>query len=74
MDGWAPLYQDDTMNISGEEAKNYHAVRLDDFRDAHAGELVSADDQTGVVVYRDTPETTKTLTLGERAIRILRKR
>ncbi len=49
--------------VSGDEAKNFRAVRLDSYEDANKGELVSADDQTGVVVYRDTPESTKTITL-----------
>ena len=60
------------MNISGEEAVGFNAIRLDDFSTANKGPLVSADDVTGEVVYRDTPESTKTLTLGDHAIRIVR--
>lgn len=59
------------MIVSGEEAARFNAVRLDNFENANRGELVEADDVTGKVVYRDTPESTKTVTLGERAIRIL---
>lgn len=59
------------MKVEGDEAKLYRAVRLDSFKDANQGELVSADDLTGVVIYKDTPETTKTIVLGEHAIRIL---
>ncbi len=59
------------MNVSGEDAAGFNAVRLDDFSNANKGPLVSADDVTGIVVYRDTPESTKTLTLGDHAIRIL---
>lgn len=61
------------MKVDGEEAKHFRAVRLDSFLNANKGELVSADDVSGIVVYKDTPETTKTLELGEHAIRILPK-
>lgn len=61
------------MKVDGEDAKLFKAVRLDSFLNANLGELVSADDVTGEVVYRDTPETTKTLQLGDHAIRILPK-
>ncbi len=61
------------MRIDGEAAKEFRAVRLDSFEDANKGELVSADDITGEVVFRDTPETTKTIMLGPSAIRILPK-
>jgi len=61
------------MKIEGDDAKHYRAVRLDSFLNANLGELVSADDVTGQVIYRDTPETTKTLELGDHAIKILPK-
>lgn len=59
------------MNVSGDDAKNYRAVRLDSFENANKGELVEADDLTGKVVYRDTPDSTKTIVLGDHAIKIL---
>ena len=62
------------MIVSGEEAGQYDAIRLDSFERANRGPLISADDITGVVVYRDTPESQKTLTLGAHAIKIVRKR
>jgi hypothetical protein len=61
------------MIVSGEAAKNFRVVRLDSMEDAFKGELVSADDVTGEVIYHDTPETTKTLSLGSGAIVILSK-
>jgi hypothetical protein len=61
------------MKIDGDAAKDYRVVRLDSFENANKGELVSADEITGEVVFRDTPETTKTLMLGPSAIRILPK-
>lgn len=59
------------MRIEGEDAKRFNAIRLDNFENVNRGELVEADDVTGKVVYRDTPESTKTVVLGERAIRIM---
>ncbi len=44
------------MNISGEEALLYNAIRLDDFSNANKGPLVSADDVTGIVIFKDTPD------------------
>ena len=60
------------MNVSGEEAALYDAIRLDSLESANKGPLVSADDVTGTAVYHDTPETTKTLELGAHALRIVR--
>jgi hypothetical protein len=60
------------MNVSGSDAKLYDAVRLDSMERANRGPLVSADEVTGVVVFYDTPESTKTITLGEHAIKIVR--
>ncbi|TAK81878.1 MAG: hypothetical protein EPO09_21750 [Aquabacterium sp.] len=61
------------MNVSGEEAKLYDAVRLDNFERANRGELISADDVSGIVIYKDAAGEAKTVTLGEHAIRILPK-
>jgi hypothetical protein len=61
------------MTVSDDDAKLYDAISLSDFSSVNRGELVSADDATGVVVYRDTPESTKTVTLGLHAIRIVRR-
>lgn len=61
------------MIVSGEEAKRFDAVSLSSFESVNRGELVSADDTTGVVQYRDTPESIKTVTLGDHAIRIVRR-
>ena len=59
------------MIVSGTEAARFNAVRLDDFTNVNRGPLVEADDVTGKVVYRDTPESTKTVTLGDHSIRII---
>lgn len=61
------------MIVSGEEALLYDAVRLDSCMPANRGPLVRADDQSGEVEYRDTPETTVKLALGQHAIRIIRR-
>lgn len=60
------------MNVTGENAALYNAVRLDNFENANRGPLVSADDMTGEVVYKDTPDSQKTLSLGAHAIRIIK--
>jgi len=61
------------MNISGDAAAGFDAIRLDNFERANRGVLVSADDITGVVVYKDVTGEAKSITLGEHAIRILPK-
>ncbi len=60
------------MSISGSDALLYNVVRLDDFSQVNKGPLISANDVTGEVVYQDTPESQKTLTLGPHAIRIVK--
>lgn len=59
------------MNISGDDAKLYRAVRLDSFENANKGELIEANEDTGFVSYKDKTGATVTLTLGQHAIRIL---
>ncbi len=59
------------MKIEGDDAAKYRAVRLDTFENANKGELISADETTGFVAYKDATGETKTLTLGEHSIRIL---
>jgi hypothetical protein len=64
------------MKVSGEEAKSYDAVRLDTYMSVNGrGYLIEADEITGNVIYKDTPDTQKTIVLGMNAIKIvLRKR
>jgi len=38
--------------VSGEDAARFNAVRLDNFENANRGELVEADDLTGLVRYK----------------------
>ena len=61
------------MIVTGENAKDCRVVRLDSFADVvpAKGELISADDQTGEVVFKDATGEEKRLTLGLHAIRIL---
>ena len=61
------------MIVSGEAAPQFNAVRLDNFENANKGPLVSADSETGEVVYLDVTGEQKTLKLGDHAIRILKK-
>lgn len=57
--------------VSGEAAKNLDAISLSSFAPVNRGELVSADDETGTVVFKDTPDSQKTVTLGAHAIKII---
>ena len=61
------------MIVSGEAAPQFNAVRLDNFENANKGPLVSADSETGEVIYLDVTGEQKTLKLGDHAIRILKK-
>lgn len=57
--------------VSGEEAARFNAVRLDSFACVNDGVLVEADDQSGMVKWKDKAGEIKTATLGEHAIRII---
>lgn len=59
------------MRVEGEEAQAFKAVRLDSFLDVNKGELVSADEMTGEVRWRDhvNPGDIKSLNLGAHNIR-----
>lgn len=59
------------MIVSGEDAPRFNAVRLDSYANVNKGDLVEADDQTGLVKWRDSTGEIKTTTLGEHAIRIV---
>jgi hypothetical protein len=61
------------MQVSGDDAKRFKVVKLDSFDDV-PGTLVSADDQTGAVVMKDTTGETKSYSFGPRAIRIASNR
>lgn len=63
-----------TMKVSGEEARSFDAIRLDTFQSVNGkGDLVEADDVTGTVTYKDTPDSQKTITFGMGAIKIMPK-
>lgn len=59
------------MKVSGAEAPKYQAVRRDTLETVNKGVLVSADDDTGEVEWKDKANETKSLKLGSNAIRIL---
>lgn len=58
------------MNVSGDEAKRFNAVRLDSYACVNTGELIAADEQTGAVRWKDKTGTEQSVTLGSHAIRI----
>lgn len=57
--------------VSGEEAARFNAVRLDSFACVNEGELVEADDLTGLVKWKDKAAVVREQTLGAHAIRIV---
>ena len=63
------------MNVSGEEAKLWRAVRRDTFGDVNNGPLTSANEDTGYVAWTvllDGKPEHKEITLGPDAVRIVR--
>lgn len=58
------------MRVEGDTAKHYVAVRLDSYLNAHQGELILADEDTGEVKWKDKTGVERSLTLGGHAIRI----
>jgi hypothetical protein len=60
-------------SVNGDVAKEHYVVRLDSYATVNQGELVEADEATGLVRFRDKAGETKSVTLGEHNIRILRK-
>ncbi len=61
------------MTISGGEASGFNAIRLDDFTYANKGTLVSADTETGLVIWKDVTGADCQITLGPHAIRIAKR-
>ena len=59
------------MNVSGDEAKRWNAIRLDSFAVINDGLLVSADEQTGEIKWIDRAGEKRELTLGAHAIRLV---
>lgn len=59
------------MKVEGDAAKGYQAVRKDSFMNAHQGELVMADDQTGEVRWKDKAGVLRDITLGPHMISIV---
>jgi len=60
--------------VSGDDAKLYDAVSLVSFVALNQGELTSANAQTGAIAWKDKAGEAQTATLGQHAIRIVRKR
>lgn len=58
-------------SVQGDDAKRFNAVRLDSFANVNTGELVEADEQSGLVRWKDTGDTVKSVTLGDHAIKLV---
>jgi hypothetical protein len=61
------------MEVTGENAANHYVIRRDDYKTVNDGVLISADDVTGRVVWKDKTDTQKEITLGDHMIAIMRK-
>lgn len=59
------------MNVSGEDAARFNAVRLDSYANVNDGELIEANDLTGLVKWKDRAGEVREKTLGEHQIRII---
>ena len=59
------------MQVSGEAAAAWNAVRLDSFETINKGPLVSADTDTGAVSWKDKTGTTQTVTLGPHVVKLV---
>ncbi len=57
--------------IYGDDAKNHHAVNLNTGLTINKGELVSADEGSGYVVWKEPDGTTNQITLGEHTVKII---
>lgn len=59
------------MNVSGDDAKRFNAVRLDSFANVNEGELLEANELSGVVRWKDKAGEEKSVALGEHRIKII---
>lgn len=62
---------EDLKTVSGEDARRYHAIRLDSYRTVNNGPLTSANVETGEVKWKDSTGNDQGVTLGPQAIRIV---
>ena len=53
------------MKVTGDAAAGYDAIRLDSMETVNKGVLVEADSDTGHVVWKDSTDSLKEVTLGD---------
>lgn len=58
------------MKVQGEEAARMQAVRTDSFATINDGDLVSADTESGEVVWTDKTGTQRSVRVGPHILRI----
>lgn len=58
-------------NVSGDQAAGYDTVRLDSFEVVNDGKLLEANQQTGVVRWKDKTDTEKRVEFGPHMVRIM---
>jgi len=59
------------MKTEDATAARFDAVSLSSMEQINRGTLISADEDSGVVVYENVPGSRKTVTLGQHAIKII---
>jgi hypothetical protein len=59
------------MEVRGSLATGFVAVRLDNFATVNEGPLISADDQTGEVVWTDKVGEQRNVMLGAHMVKIV---
>lgn len=62
------------MEVNGEAAARFDAVRLDSFAPVNlGGDLISANEETGAVQWKDRTGETKSVTLRAHTIKLVKK-
>lgn len=61
------------VQVAGDDAQNWDAVRRDSLTTVNGGQLIEANEETGFVSWKDRAGETKTVTLGAHAIKLTLK-
>lgn len=61
------------MIVTGDAAKKFDAIRLDSFEPVNKGELLEANEETGMVRWNGHGGGQNSVTLGPKSIKIMAK-
>ncbi len=67
------IHQWGLMNVTGDEAAKYEAIRSDDFTVINLGPLMAANEETGEVWWKDSTGQERSINLGPHAVRIVHR-